>query len=49
MEIKIVACENTMTNQKLSQDDMLPNLSYVPAGMVQLMQRQQQGYAYIRP
>ena len=47
--INIVACENTLTNQKLSKEDMLPALSYVPAGVVQLMQRQQQGYAYIRP
>jgi len=47
--INIVACENTLTNMKINKDDMLPALTYVPAGVVQLMQRQQQGYAYIRP
>lgn len=47
--INIVACENTLTNMKINKDDMLAALSYVPAGVVQLMQRQQQGYAYIRP
>ena len=39
----------TMTAQKITKSDMLPNISYVPAGVVELMQKQQQGYAYIRP
>jgi intracellular sulfur oxidation DsrE/DsrF family protein len=47
--IKVVACENTMTAQKLAVADMLPDLAYVPAGVSQLMKRQQQGWAYIRP
>lgn len=47
--IKIVACENTMRGQKLTQPDMLTGIGYVPAGVVELMQRQQEGWAYIRP
>lgn len=47
--ISIVACENTMTAQKINKDDMNPSISYVPAGVIQLMKRQQQGWAYIRP
>jgi intracellular sulfur oxidation DsrE/DsrF family protein len=47
--VKILACENTMRAQKLTQADMLPGIEYVPAGVVELMQRQQQGWAYIRP
>ena len=47
--VQVVACENTMTAQKLTKADMLPNIGYVPAGVVELMQKQQQGYAYIRP
>jgi len=47
--VKVVACENTMRGQKLTYEDMLPNIGYVPAGVVELMQKQQQGYAYIRP
>ncbi len=47
--MQIVACENTMKNQKLTKDDMLPAISYVPAGVVELMKRQREGYAYIRP
>ncbi len=47
--IKVVACENSMRNQKLTRDDMLTSVGYVPAGVVEIMRKQQQGYAYLRP
>lgn len=47
--MQIVACENTLTVQKLTRADMLPDIGYVPAGVVELMRKQQQGYAYVRP
>ena len=47
--VAIVACENTMRGQKLAKEDMLPKVGYVNAGVVELMQKQQQGWAYIRP
>lgn len=47
--VKVVACENTMKAQKLTKDDMLSSIGYVPAGVVELMKKQKAGYAYIRP
>ena len=47
--VKVVACENTMKGQKLSRAEMLNGIGYVPAGVVELMSRQQQGWAYLRP
>jgi intracellular sulfur oxidation DsrE/DsrF family protein len=47
--IKVVACENTMTVQKLTKADMNPVISYVPAGVVELMRLHSEGWAYIRP
>jgi intracellular sulfur oxidation DsrE/DsrF family protein len=47
--VKVIACENTMRGQKLTRADMLNGIDYVPAGVVELMSRQQQGWAYIRP
>lgn len=47
--VTVSACENTMRSQKLARVDMLPNLTYVPAGVVQIVRRQQQGWAYLRP
>jgi len=47
--VKIDACENTMRNQKLTKADMLNGIAYVPAGVVEIVQEQQQGWAYLRP
>ena len=47
--VKVLACENTMRAQKLVKDDMLNGVGYVGAGVVEIMQRQQQGWAYLRP
>lgn len=47
--VKVVACENTMKGMKLTYADMLPTIGYVPAGVIEIMRKQQQGYAYIRP
>ena len=47
--VKVIACENTMRNQKLMRDDMLPALSYVPAGVTEIMTKQSEGWAYLRP
>ena len=47
--VKVVACQNTMKAKKLSPQDMLASVGYVPGGVVEIMQRQKQGWAYIRP
>jgi intracellular sulfur oxidation DsrE/DsrF family protein len=47
--VAVNACENTMRAQKLVPADMHPNVTYVPAGVVEIVKRQQQGWAYVRP
>ncbi len=47
--VKIVACENTMKGKQLTKDDMLPSISYVPGGVVEIMRKQKAGWAYIHP
>ena len=47
--VAVQACENTMRNQRLVRSDMHPGVSYVPAGVVQIIRRQQEGWAYLRP
>ena len=47
--IKVIACENTMRGQKLTKDDMLPAISYVPAGVTEIMKKQSDGWAYLKP
>jgi intracellular sulfur oxidation DsrE/DsrF family protein len=47
--VAVQACENTMRNQKIARADMHPNVTYVPAGVVQIIRRQQEGWSYLRP
>jgi hypothetical protein len=47
--VQVSACENTMRNQKLARADMHPSVAYVPAGVVEIVRRQQEGWAYLRP
>lgn len=44
---KLQACEVTMSRQKLTKQDMLPDIGYVPAGLGQIIKRQKEGWAYI--
>ncbi|HLE67312.1 MAG TPA: hypothetical protein VI730_09200 [Burkholderiales bacterium] len=47
--IGLMACENTMRTTKVTKDDMYGGISYVDAGVVHIMKRQREGWAYIRP
>ena len=47
--IGLIACENTMTNTKVTRSQMYDGIAYVKAGVTHLMKRQQEGWAYIRP
>lgn len=47
--VKIVAREHTMQGQRLARSDMLNGIGYVTSGVVEIMQRQQQGWSYVRP
>lgn len=46
--VKINACQNTMRGMNLTPADILPEIGYVPSGVVEVMRKQQQGWAYIR-
>ena len=48
-DVGLLACENTMTNTKVSRDEMYGGIAYVKAGVTHIMKRQQEGWAYIRP
>jgi intracellular sulfur oxidation DsrE/DsrF family protein len=47
--VGLLACENTMTNTKVSRNDMYGGIAYVKAGVTHIMKRQREGWAYIRP
>jgi hypothetical protein len=47
--IGLMACENTMRNTKTARSDMYHGIGYVDAGVVHIMKRQREGWAYVRP
>jgi uncharacterized protein len=47
--VEFVACENTMKARKIKKDDLLDGIGYTHAGYVEIVRRQQQGWAYLRP
>lgn len=46
---KLLACENTMRGRNLTPEDMLSKIAFVPAGVVEIMQKQKAGWVVIRP
>lgn len=51
-ELGVLACGNTQTNmskQEMKDIALITEAKVVPAGVVKLMELQQQGYAYIKP
>jgi len=47
--IKVVACENTIRNLKLTRADIHSAASYANSGVVEIMQKQAAGWSYVRP
>ena len=47
--VKLLACGNTMTMTHTSRDALNRSVDIVPAGVVEIMERQKEGYAYVRP
>lgn len=47
--VKLLACGNTMNMTHTTLDQLNGGVTIVPAGVVEIMERQQEGYAYVRP
>lgn len=47
--VKFVACNNALTANNLLQKDLIHFVDIVPAGVAELIIKQSEGYAYIKP
>jgi len=47
--VRFVACRNTMQAQHLTEADMIGGIGYAQAGVVEIIRRQMEGAAYLRP
>ena len=47
--VRFVACANSLAHLELDPANLLPGVEVVPAGVSELVKKQAQGWAYIRP
>jgi hypothetical protein len=47
--VRFVACRNTMQNQKVTEAQMISGIGYAQAGVIEIISKQMEGYAYLRP
>jgi uncharacterized protein len=46
--IIFAACNNTMINRNIKAEDLLPQATVVPAAVIELARRQEEGWSYFR-
>ncbi|MFV7234753.1 DsrE family protein [Flavobacterium sp. ZB4R12] len=46
--VRFVVCENSMKSRKITKDQFIPEAEYVPAGIAEIVEKQEQGWSYIR-
>lgn len=46
--VVFVACENAMRAHKIQKEDLLPGVTTVPMGVVEIIEKQEAGYSYIK-
>jgi len=47
--VDVVACGNTMKKMKVTKDDLIGGTRIVEGGVIEISERQQQGWTYIKP
>ena len=47
--IEFVACNNALMANHMEKTNIIPFVNIVPAGVVELVDKQNEGYAYIKP
>jgi intracellular sulfur oxidation DsrE/DsrF family protein len=47
--VALLACRNSMEAAGIAPEDLLEGIQVIPAGITHLVQRQHQGWAYVRP
>jgi intracellular sulfur oxidation DsrE/DsrF family protein len=47
--VELAACATTMKKMKVTKADLVGGATVVPGGVIEIMKRQSEGWAYIRP
>ena len=47
--VRFAACENTLRDKSIPKETLLPDVTTVPSGAVEVIRKQQEGFGYFRP
>jgi hypothetical protein len=47
--VRFVACENTLRDKSIPKENLLPDVTTVPSGAVEVVRKQQEGFGYFKP
>ncbi len=47
--VRFLVCSNSLNNFGISQEELVESCDIIPAGIVELIRLQAEGYAYIKP
>jgi len=47
--LDFLACGVTMKKMKLTEKDLVPEITKIPSGIVRIVELEEQGYSYVRP
>ncbi len=47
-DVTVLACGVTMKALMLEKEDMLPAIAYVPGGLIEVLDRQREGWQYVK-
>ena len=48
-DVKFVACNNALIANNIEKDNIMNFVNIVPAGVLELVEKQSEGYSYIKP
>ena len=48
MGVEFIACENTMKQKNMSKGSIISEATYVKMGIGEIVERQEQGWSYIK-
>lgn len=49
LHIDVKVCRNSLNGMKIKEEELIKGITVVPTGVLELVYRQQDGYAYIKP
>lgn len=48
-QVVVAACQNALRSHDVPENLLIPDIKLVPAGVGELVEKQEEGFAYIRP